>query len=247
LANQSEFDCFADDYERVHDRTLPPGAKSRDFLLQKAGMVKRWAKERFKGRGPLSVLDFGCSTGRLLAAIADEEWCQSLTGVDPSAVSLQTARQALSGKSKPVALARKLADLGGERRYDLLLMFNVMHHIPSKNRLNLVRQMGGVLKQDGVLAVWEHNPFNPMTRLLVALSPMDEHAQLISRRRVVELMQECGFSCVDSRFVNCFPPQMSSIAVVAWLEDALSGAPVGTQYWSLFCASTGREEDHVAQ
>jgi glycosyltransferase involved in cell wall biosynthesis/SAM-dependent methyltransferase len=239
--DQAEFDRFAGDYESVHNRYLPPGASSRDFVTQKAETADQWAKTCFQGKSGLSVLDFGCGTGRVLAVVADSAWCGSLAGVDESLASLDTVRQAFKDKSKPVVLGRSLQELSPGSRYDFVFMFNVLHHILPADRLRLVRQAVAALRDEGVVAVWEHNPCNPLTRLLVALSPMDKHAHLISRRQVVHLMRQAGLECVGHRFVNSFPPRLAKLPGIRWVENALSGLPVGAQYWSLFRVSTGKD------
>jgi hypothetical protein len=76
----------------------------------------------------------------------------------------------------------------------------------------------------------------------VAISPLDKHAHLISRRRVERLMRVSGLKCRDSRYVNCLPPKMQKFSVVRWLEGALSGLPVGAQYWSLFCVPKEKDK-----
>lgn len=233
----AEFDRFSEDYETVHNRTLPPGASSHDFVVQKAGMASQWAQSYFPGRSGLSVLDFGCGTGRVLALVAESSWCGSLAGVDESAASLETLREAMKGNPKPLALGRSIMDLEPGRRCDFIFMFNVLHHIPPAERERLIGQVGAALAEGGVLAVWEHNPFNLLTRLLVAISPLDKHAHLISRRKVDRLMRLSGLECRDSRYVNCLPPKMQKSSAVRWMEDALSGWPVGAQYWSLFRVS----------
>jgi SAM-dependent methyltransferase len=239
----AEFDRFSGAYEQVHNRYLPPGARSHDFLMQKAGMVKHWVSTCFPAGESLSVLDFGCGTGRLLAAIADSAWCQALAGVDESGASLAEARAGLKPFSKPVAFGTTLAALGAQRQHDLVLMFNVLHHIPVANRVGVVRDVFATVREGGVLAVWEHNPFNPLTRVLVAISPLDEHAHLISRRQTMALMRQAGFESMESRYVNLFPPRLAVFSVVRRLDDALSGVPAGAQYWSLFRRSVREDAE----
>jgi hypothetical protein len=127
-----------------------------------------------------------------------------------------------------------MVELGHGRRYDLVLMFNVLHHMPPADREQIIGQVREVLGDGGLLAVWEHNPFNLLARLLVALSPLDKHARLISRRQVDRLMRSSGLECRGSRFVNCLPPKMLKCSAIRWMEGALSGWPAGAQYWSLF-------------
>jgi SAM-dependent methyltransferase len=235
VSHQAEFDRFSKNYEAVHNRTLPPGASSHDFVVQKAETANQWAETCFPDKSGLSVLDFGCGTGRVLARLADLSWCDSLAGVDESAASLDAVREAMKDKSKPLVLGRSMMELGPDKRYDFIFMFNVLHHIPPPDREKLIGQVREGLADGGILAVWEHNPFNPMTRLLVALSPLDKNVHLISCRQVDRLMRLSGLECRNSRYVNCLPPRMIKFSMVRWIEGALSGVPAGSQYWSLFC------------
>lgn len=230
----SEFDRFADDYEAVHNRGLPPGVRSRDFLLQKFNMVQQWVYGRCQREQGITVLDFGCGTGRLLSQIASADWCRSVIGVDESVASLERTRAMLAATGKCFWLGPTLLETGCSEKCDLALMFNVLHHIPVERRLDLVRQVVSVLVEDGILAVWEHNPWNPATRLLVSVSPLDVHARLISRRTVVALMRQAGLDCEDSRYVNLVPPALAGLAPVRWAERVFSRVPAGTQYWALF-------------
>lgn len=234
----TEFDRFAAEYERIHNATFPPGVKSRDFLVQKAELVSRLAQERFRSSEGLSILDFGCGTGRLLSLLADAPWCKNLAGVDESAASLEEAHRHLQGASKSVCLARTVNDLGSKERYDLVLMFNVLHHVPLGDRGGIIAQVVRRLKAGGRVMIWEHNPFNLLTRLVVALSPLDANAHLLSRHSLERLVQRYGLCREQSRYVNCFPPRWGCLRMVGRIEEFLSAVPLGTQYWALFGSST---------
>lgn len=235
----SEFDRFADEYEKVQDSTLPPGVRSKDFLKQKFDTVQEWVRSRLQCEMGIAVLDFGCGTGRLLAQVASADWCRCVVGVDESAVSLERTRSMLAPTGKRFWLGRTLSETGYGEQCDLVLMFNVLHHISSERRLEMVRQAVSVLRQDGLLAVWEHNPFNLITRALVAISPLDGNAELISHRRVSRLMGLAGIDEVQSRFVNIFPPTMHRHLSIGRMDAAMGGVPLGAQYWALFRLPVG--------
>jgi SAM-dependent methyltransferase len=240
-SGRAEFDRFASEYEACHNRSLPPGIHSSDFAAQKAAVLHEWVGAWFGGRKEIAVLDFGCGTGRTLAAVAAAPWCGDLAGVDESAASLDVARRALAGQPKRVRLVGSLDELGDETPFDLALMFNVLHHVPPNERRRVLGRIAMKLHQGGILAVWEHNPFNPVTRLLVAAAPMDRHACLVSRRQTIRLLSGVGFGCVACRYVNCLPPKLSVFRAVRGMERALSGVPLGTQYWALFRSREGRD------
>ena len=58
------FDQVARDYERIHNRSLPPGVRSDEFVAQKAAQLVAWLGAAYRGR-ELRYLDFGCGNGRL--------------------------------------------------------------------------------------------------------------------------------------------------------------------------------------
>ena len=58
------FDQVARDYERIHNRSLPPGVRSDEFVAQKAEQLVAWLGAAYRGR-ELRYLDFGCGNGRL--------------------------------------------------------------------------------------------------------------------------------------------------------------------------------------
>jgi SAM-dependent methyltransferase len=105
--------------------------------------------------GPLRLLDVGCGNGRFGAFLARPGWQLDYTGVDFNPYLLARAEDAL----KAMGLAPRLqeADLLSyepQGPYDLIVIFGVLHHIPSfAARQALLARLFAQLRPGGLLAL----------------------------------------------------------------------------------------------
>ena len=236
---KSVFDQVARDYERIHDRSLPPGVHSADFIEQRAGCVGRWVSERFDGR-EFCYLDFGCGNGRMLKFLLASGSLKPLVddgrlrlfGFDTSVESIREARN-LAGDG-PVRLLSDWTELPAGVRFDLVVSCHVFHHIPPADRAATARALRDRMKPGSRLVIWEHNPFNPVTRLLVKMCPFDGDARLLTLSRTNALFRSSGFRPVRHAYVNIFPPRWLRFNVWAAVEKRLLGLPAGAQFWAMF-------------
>ena len=115
------------------------------------------------------VLDVGCGTGQLGAAIASEGF--DVFGVDLSASMLARARQrGLVGTYSAITTALPFAD----NSFDLALTVATLHHLETPERVAVtVREMGRVVKRGGFVVLWDHNPSNPYWPILMKRVPQD--------------------------------------------------------------------------
>jgi SAM-dependent methyltransferase len=228
------FDRVARDYEAIHERSLPPGVHSGDFIRQRAAQTAAWIGEP---AGEFAYLDFGCGNGRLFAALLESaalaaalaEGRLRVFGVDSSTASLAQAR-ALAGAA-PIGFAAGLDSLPPGLAFDLVTCFLVFHHIPPAARAEVARSLRARIKPGGRIVVWEHNPFNPFTRLLVRLCPFDGEARLLAPAALRGLLARAGMRLRPARHVCLVPPGWQRLRPLAALEAALGGLPLGAQYW----------------
>jgi hypothetical protein len=73
----------------------------------------------------------------------------------------------------------------------------------------------------------EHNPFNPLTRLVVFRCPFDRDAHLLRAAQANRLLQLAGFAHVWASYFLLTP--FSSVAARR-LEHWLRAVPLGAQY-----------------
>ena len=236
---ESVFDQVARDYERIHDRSLPPGVHSADFIEQRAASVGRWISEGFTG-SEFGYLDFGCGNGRMLKSLLASERIRPLAeqgrlklfGFDTSVESINEARGLAGGD--PVGLMSHWNELPASVRFDLVVSCHVFHHIPPAERAATARALRQRMKPGSRLVIWEHNPFNPVTRLLVRMCPFDGDARLLTLNATRTLLRRNGFRPLQHAYVNLFPPRWLRFAAWAAVENKLGGLPLGAQYWAMF-------------
>jgi SAM-dependent methyltransferase len=230
------FDRVARDYEKIHNRSLPPGVSSDEFVRQKAEHVIGWILGA-AGEGEFCYLDFGCGNGRLFRFLLDSSLLAPmlaagrlrLFGVEPSTESIDEARR-IAGDDR-VCFASRVEALPAGVRFDLVISCNVFHHIPPPERAATARALQARMKPGAHLVIWEHNPFNPLARLLVKCCPFDEDARLLSLFAARRLLEKGGYRYVRHAFVNLFPPKWQQLNFVSRIESRLGGLPIGAQYW----------------
>jgi SAM-dependent methyltransferase len=109
--------------------------------------------------------------------------------------------------------------------FDLVFAICVLHHVEPAGRLDFVQELVRVTRPGGVVAVFEHNPLNPLTRLVVSRCAFDEGVVLVRRRALEGLLAGRATDAVSSRYI-LFTPWKA-----AWgLERPLGRVPLGAQY-----------------
>lgn len=237
--NPTVFDRVAHDYVSIHNRSLPPGVCSEEFVRQKAPIVAQWIGEAYQDR-EFWYLDFGCGTGRLFKLLVESKALRvlvkrgklRLVGFDTSVESLNEARRITADER--ILFVSSWAELPSEVRFDLGVCFNVFHHIVPAERIATAQALRSRLKPDARLVVWEHNPFNPFTRAIVKLCPFDADAHLMSLRTLIRLFERNSYRCLRHEYVNVFPPKLQQLKAFSAIEKRLFHLPVGAQYWVMF-------------
>ncbi len=132
--------------------------------------------------GPGDYLDLGCGSGSLAAAWMESGPPGSYTGLDFSPELLDEARLAVAGLERDDLRLRFLpADLSdpgwaaplAEERFDAVLAFAALHHIPSHElRVSILHQVRELLKPGGAFihSEWQ---FQNNPRLLERILPWE--------------------------------------------------------------------------
>lgn len=155
--------------------------------------------------------------------VADFFPSANIVGFDPSPKSIATAQTTFPPSCK-VEFCNAFPE---DDRFDLILAANVFHHIAPAAREAELQRLLGVLAPGGRLIVFEHNPYNPLTRYVVSQCQFDEDAVLVSRSKFARLAFSCGFQ-VEAQAYFLFLPIRTR-----WtrkLDAALKGLPLGAQY-----------------
>lgn len=219
---QTEFDRYRETYEEAVDEAIAFAGQEHDFYVEaKARRLRELARRRL-GPGRLAALDVGCGIG-----LVDRHLSSSfeLHGVDVSAAMVERARAANPGVEYAVSEPRRLPHPDG--RFDLAFAVCVLHHAERADRLPLLAEMRRVVRPGGLVAVFEHNPWNPLTRRVVRACAFDEGVELIPRRELASLLREAGLEAVAGEYLLFFPWRTRLLQAA---ERILTGLPLGAQY-----------------
>lgn len=218
--SKPEFDQYAKNYDRVLDETIPEGLNENGYFAEyKIALMAM----RLKEAKPRRILDFGCGAGRSLPYLAEYFPDTELWGYDVSSASLRVATQ-------HVPNAHLFSDWGAvaDIHFDVILAANVFHHIPLPQRQHALTRCQQSLTESGQMFLFEHNPFNPVTRWIFERCPFDADAKMLSLRTALELSRHAGFTSVQHGYTLFFP---RPLAFLRGLEPLLKNIPIGAQYY----------------
>jgi SAM-dependent methyltransferase len=232
------FDTYARDYERLHNENLASlGAESQEFLHAKLSWCAKFVAKHFGATtSAKTFLDYGCGTGRLGHAFHnyfDQSW--DYVGIDPSQDSIKAAMSvSTTGKGPSSRTAKDPLFLSLDswnrsiEQYDFILAACVLHHIQPTQRRTTLQVLWKALKPGGVMVIWEHNPWNPLTQRTVKACIFDRDAVLLSVSEMRGLWKEvAGSNKTGYRFVTFFPGVLRRLQP---LESALGWLPLGGQW-----------------
>lgn len=213
------FDKFAHDYRAILDDSLKMSGESGDYFCRyKARFVCGRVGGDFHGK----ILDYGCGVGLLSECLLKHLPRASIDGYDVSGASIAEVPAALKNQGR---FSSNLQDLG--RDYDAAVVANVLHHVEAPERQAVVSQIRKMVKTDGKLIIFEHNPINPLTRKIVRESPLDKGVVLLPFAETVGYLKRSGFEETRLEYIVFFPGFLSALR---GLEPFLSWLPLGAQY-----------------
>lgn len=214
-----DFDRFAESYNVTLAQAMPElGAEDGYFAEYKVALMARRV-----ARQPLRILDFGCGIGRSLSYLRRYFPEAELWGFDLSQESLRIASQTQSD-TKLCSVWTDIETVS----FDAIFAANVFHHIAVPERLTALTQCHDVLSTDGEMFLFEHNPFNPVTRLIFERCPFDADAEMLSAGMARRMAKSAGFRHVMYRYTLFFP---RPLAFLRRFEPLLARIPLGAQYY----------------
>jgi SAM-dependent methyltransferase len=220
-----DFNEHADDYhKRIHEAQSFAGADHEFYVRAKTEALLRLAQVHFGETRSLKVLDVGCgigiADGQLVGRFAE------LSGIDMAERAIEIARQNVPGAHFYHYDGQALPFPDGQ--FDIAFAICVMHHVPPTKWAAFTAEMARVVKPGGLVAIFEHNPNNPLTRLSVARCAFDCDAVLLRAGRTAGFLRHAGLADVRGRYILFFPWKSR---IFAALENLLGWLPLGAQYY----------------
>lgn len=230
-----EFDEYRLSYEKEINSAIAFGGKPHDFYTKvKADVLIDILRHRLQTANP-RVLDVGCGNGTLHPFLLSAGLPMKLTGIEVAPQFVSMAREANPSVDYEVYDGERLPyDTG---RFDAAFTICVMHHVRPPQWPEFLAELSRVVRPGGLVAVFEHNPFNPLTAHIVRTCPIDRNAVLLRPTVLDGLMRAAGFDAVSRKFI-LFTPFKS--VMFRRLDQLMSWLPLGAQY-----VCFGRVPDHL--
>ncbi len=222
--NPPEFDRYAKSYRQLHAESIRITGESPDYF---ARYKARHASRLAAGRLPVKrVLDFGCGIGGATPFLRESFPDCEITGVDVSPASIEIAREQSGDAAKFLVMTEDSIPVG-DGYFGLAFVSCVLHHVPSEQHESMLREIRRVLRPGALLAIYEHNPWNPLTVRAVKACEFDEHAVLVAAPRMQATARAAGFAEPRGQFIVFYP---NFLRFLRWSEPMLSWLPLGAQY-----------------
>jgi len=217
------FDDYAGSYEDACQHGLRLSGESIEFFASgRIEYTARWLQE-VGARDVTGVVDFGCGVGGGVTFLTHTFPNARVVGLDSSTTSIERARRRF-GDIAGFSLADDFAD---EATQGLVYCSGVFHHIPPSSRPRSAERILRILKPGGHFALWENNPWNPGTRMVMRRIPFDRDAIPLPPPEARRLLADAGFHVVGTRYRFYFPRQLS---MLRGLERFGERIPLGAQY-----------------
>jgi SAM-dependent methyltransferase len=221
-----EFDAVARDYEAQHAAAIRLSGEDTGYFAEyKAADAHALAQAA--GCMPRRILDFGSGIGNAVEPLSARFPDARLTCLDVSQASLDVSRRR-HGDARADYLhydGREIPEsIGG---FELIFTACVFHHIPPGYHVDLLGQLRQRLAPGGLLVLFEHNPWNPLTRHSVNTCPFDANAVLIPAPAMRAAALRAGFSSARIRYRLFFPRLLAGLRP---LERRMTALPLGAQY-----------------
>lgn len=222
------FDKYADNYRNIHTKNIKQlsGKDSNFFTEYKIKEISHL----FKNKKRIRILDVGCGDGNSAKYFLEYFKNIEYIGIDISSDSIKVARnnnnnskfhfEVYDGKNIPFE----------QKSFDLVFIACVMHHVSPKNHISLLKECKRVLKNDGTVIIFEHNPYNPLTLKTVNNCPFDKDAILMSSRYLRKTLKYCCYSNINLRY-TFFIPRYGFLEKITFIEKYLFWLPIGGQYY----------------
>ena len=213
----------ASTYDAMLERGLRLSGESKTFFTE--GRLTR-LRELLPGPDVArQILDFGCGTGDTSGPLLERFGAVRVVGLDTSTGAVEHARRHHVGDAREF---HHVDAFVARDTFDLCYTNGTFHHIEPGERVAVLGRLRAMLRPGGLLAVFENNPWNPGTRLVMRRVPFDRGARMVTTRRMRRLLVEAHFEIVTpTLYLFVFPAPLGALRGT---ERFLERLPLGGQY-----------------
>jgi len=220
----AEFDLIADEYYHQHRTNIAiSGEKPEYFAEYKIADLAHYVNKNNLPSN--SIIDFGSGIGNSVPFFRKYFPQSKLNNCDVSSRSLEISKTRFPGYGDYYIINDQIPF--PNQSQDIVFSACVFHHIPEAQHEYWLKELKRVTKPNGIIAIFEHNPFNPLTVKAVNTCPFDVNAQRINAKKMAFRVKECGWVDPEISYKLFFPARLSKLRSI---EDQLQWLPLGAQY-----------------
>ena len=224
MSARAEFDLLADEYHRLHRANVAiTGEEPAFFAGYKVADLRQFAAHA--GAPARDILDFGSGIGNSIPAFRKYFPQARLSCADVSMRSSELAQSRFPGPERHVVVGKRVPLPPSSQ--DIVFSACVFHHIPHEEHLRWLRELRRLVRPGGLLVIYEHNPFNPLTVHAVRTCPLDANARLVRPARLRSCAAQAGWREPGFAYKLFFPRALRALRP---LEAHLEWLPLGAQY-----------------
>jgi len=111
---------------------------------------------------------------------------------------------------------------------DIVFASCVFHHLLEDEIRIVLKEMTRICKQNGLIIVFEHNPYNIITKFVVKTTKLDRNANLLKPEEIIKMMGVSKLNLIEVKYFL-----YGNNKVDAWVEKRIPFAskfPLGGQF-----------------
>jgi SAM-dependent methyltransferase len=225
LMDQVEFDRFAHKYNEQHRDNVAVTGEGPEYFAEYK--IKKLRQSVDGCRIDASrICDFGSGIGNSIPFFRKHFPEASLTSCDVSERSLALSRQRYPNSTDYLLIENDRIPSGPDA-FDVVFSACVFHHILPEQHAMWLQELHRITKPGGMIAIFEHNPLNPLTVHAVNTCPFDVNAKLILACNLARSLVGTGWVSPRIRYGLFFPRRLARLRPI---EDKLGWLPLGAQY-----------------
>ena len=204
---EAEFDLLADNYYIQHKTNIAITGEAPEYFSKYK--VADFANCFSNKNAPNTLLDFGCGIGNSIEFFREYFPISKLFCADVSARSIDLSKSRFPGDEIYLQVSDSIPL--PDHSIDAIFTACVFHHIPHQDHQKWLSELRRVIRPGGVLAIYEHNPLNPLTVHAVNTCPIDINAKLIRAGIMKERALNAGWHDGNIEYKLFFPNVLKSL------------------------------------
>jgi SAM-dependent methyltransferase len=221
---QAEFDLLADEYHDQHKANVAITGEGPEYFAEYK-IADLAALVKSEGISAAKVFDFGSGIGNSVPYFRKYFPDSTLSCGDVSSRSIEIAKVRNPGTENYVLIGADIPLASNSQ--DIVFSACVFHHIPHEQHQHWLSELRRVARPGGLLAIYEHNPLNPLTVRAVNTCPLDVNAKLIRSGTLRSRALTSGWQDAQVDYRLFFPSVLKALRPI---EKHLGWLALGAQY-----------------